>query len=100
MEFHFLYQPLKLAHGVNYLVVLIGVTIAGAKAGIVGVFLTTPVIATLRELLDYVYRKVSEAPEIELSEENKPSLIDQVRSIMERIRLPFRRYTQVEEDKT
>lgn len=37
------------------LIVLIGVTIAGAKAGIVGVFLTTPIMATGKVALNYVY---------------------------------------------
>lgn len=80
------------------LIVLIGVAIAGATAGIAGVFLATPVIATGREILDYVYEKIIQAPELEPPEEERPSLIDRLRSFVGRINLPFRRGSQSKKD--
>jgi predicted PurR-regulated permease PerM len=76
------------------LIVLIGVMIAGAAAGIVGVFLATPMMASGREILNYVYQKIIQAPEKEKPEEEKPSLLDQVRGLIGRFRLPFRRSIQ------
>jgi len=70
------------------LIVIIGVTIAGATAGIAGIFLATPIIATGRELFNYVYEKILEEPDIEPPEEEKPSLVDQVRSFIKRIPIP------------
>jgi len=72
------------------LIVLIGVTIAGAKAGIVGVFLATPIMATGKELLEYVNRKINQEPEEKLPpEEDSPSFMEQARSYLKKIRLPF-----------
>lgn len=74
------------------LIVLIGVTIAGATAGIVGVFLATPIIATGKELLEYVNRKINQEPEVKLSPEREgTSFTEQARRFIGRIRLPFRR---------
>jgi predicted PurR-regulated permease PerM len=78
------------------LIVLIGVTIAGAKAGIVGIFLATPVIATGRELLEFVYNKIIEAPEQESPAPPKASFWGRVRSVVGRLRLPRRQKDQVE----
>jgi predicted PurR-regulated permease PerM len=63
------------------LIVLIGVTISGATAGIAGIFLATPIMATGRDLLNYVYEKVIAAPEPEWEspEEDNPSILDRVR---------------------
>jgi hypothetical protein len=80
------------------LIVLIGVAIAGATAGIAGVFLATPIIATGREILDYVYEKIIQSPESEPPEEDQPSLIDRLRRFVGRINLPFRRGNQTKKD--
>ena len=77
------------------LIVLIGVTIAGAKAGIVGVFLATPIMATGKELLEYVSRKINQEPEVKSPpEEEQTSFTEQMRSYIRKIRLPFRRAGQ------
>ena len=74
------------------LIVLIGVTIAGATAGVAGIFLATPVMATGRELLIYVYEKIIAAPEPEREppEEDQPSMMVQVRDFVSKFRLPIR----------
>jgi len=77
------------------LIVLIGVTVAGTTAGIVGVFLATPIMATGKVLLDYVSRKINQEPEFKLPpEEDRPSFTEQARSFVGRIRLLFRRAGQ------
>jgi predicted PurR-regulated permease PerM len=43
---------------VHPLVILAGVLVGAAAAGVLGVFLAAPVIASLREILGYLYRKV------------------------------------------
>ena len=43
---------------VHPLVILAGVLVGAATAGVLGVFLAAPVIASLREILGYLYRKV------------------------------------------
>jgi predicted PurR-regulated permease PerM len=73
------------------LIVLVGVTIAGAQAGIAGIFLATPIIASGRELFHFVYDKIVEIPEEEPPEEEKPSVRDRVAAFAGRMRLPFRR---------
>ncbi len=85
--------PQILGDAVNLppLIVIVGVVIAGAQAGIAGVFLVTPIIATGREIVDYLYAKISESPEVEPPEEGQPSLGDQLRGLLGQIRLPFRR---------
>jgi len=73
------------------LIVLIGVTIAGAKAGIAGVFLATPIMATGKVLLEYVSRKINQEPEVKPPpEEEQTSFTEQMRSFIGKIRLPFR----------
>ena len=73
------------------LVVIIGCVIGGAAFGLLGVFLATPVISTGKELFSYLYNKILEPPpEIKLPEE-KPSLMDSLRGLTQRIRNPFRR---------
>ena len=75
--------------------VLIGVTIAGATAGIAGVFLATPMMATGKELLMYVNRKINQEPEIKPPPDvDKPSFIEQVRDFLGRNRLPSGRAGQ------
>jgi len=68
----------------------VGVTIAGAQAGIAGVFLATPMIATGRELFIYVYDKIREVPDIQPPEEDKPSLRDRILGLAGRFHLPSR----------
>lgn len=81
------------------LVVLIGVTIGGTQAGIVGVFLATPVMATGREIFEYIYDKIREAPEIEGPEEQRPSITDQIRGWISRVKLPaFRRDRSIQKN--
>ena len=74
------------------LIMLNGVTIAGATAGVTGVFLATPVMATGRELLIYVYEKLIAAPEPEREPPNddQPSTMDQVRGFARNLRLRTR----------
>jgi len=43
---------------VHPLIILAGVLVGAATAGVLGVFLAAPVIASLREILGYLYRKV------------------------------------------
>ena len=85
--------PQILGDAVNLppLIVLVGVTIAGAQAGIAGIFLATPVIATGRELFTYVYAKIREVPDREPPVETGPSLRDRLLGLVARIRLPARR---------
>ncbi|HET7011510.1 MAG TPA: AI-2E family transporter [Anaerolineales bacterium] len=43
---------------VHPLIILAGVLVGAATAGVLGVFLAAPIIASLREVLGYLYRKV------------------------------------------
>jgi hypothetical protein len=43
---------------VHPLIILAGVLVGAASAGVLGIFLAAPVIASLREILVYLYRKV------------------------------------------
>ncbi len=72
------------------LVVLVGVTIAGTQAGIVGIFLATPMMATGKELLTFVYDKIIAASEPEPPEEDQISLMDQVSGYLKKLRWPKR----------
>jgi len=83
--------PQILGDAVNLppLIVLVGVTIAGAQAGIAGIFLATPMIATGRELFIYVYDKIREVPDIQPPEEDKPSLRDRILGLAGRFHLPM-----------
>lgn len=72
--------PRILGDAVNVppLIVLVGVTIAGAQAGIVGVFLATPMIASGGVVLQYILAKINEVPEIIQRPDESPSLGGQV----------------------
>lgn len=72
------------------LIVLIGVMIVGAQAGIAGIFLVTPIMATAKLLVEYVYRKINQKQENDSPGGNRPSVMDKVRGFLSRIRLPFR----------
>jgi len=74
------------------LIVLIGVTIAGATAGIAGIFLATPMMATGKELLNYVYDKVISVPETVQppSDEDQSSMMDQLSGFLKNLHLPSR----------
>ena len=72
------------------LVVIVGVTIGGAAFGLLGIFLSTPVISSGKEIFGYLYDKILEPPEVEDPPEEKPSLMDTVRGWAGRIRLPIR----------
>ncbi len=70
------------------LVVLIG-TIAGAGAfGIMGALLATPVIATGNLVFRYIYRKIIEDQPVEPPIEEKHGFMDNIRSLISRVRLP------------
>jgi predicted PurR-regulated permease PerM len=43
---------------VHPLIILAGVLVGAATAGVLGIFLAAPIIASLREILGYLYRKV------------------------------------------
>ena len=72
------------------LVVIIGVMVGGTVAGILGVLLATPVIATGRELFSYLYDKILEPPEMPAPPEEKPSMLERIRCRVTQLRLPFR----------
>jgi predicted PurR-regulated permease PerM len=70
------------------LVVILGVVIFGALFGILGIFLATPVISTGKEIYAYLYNKILEPPPVHVPPEDKPGLLDTLRGIVSRIRLP------------
>jgi hypothetical protein len=70
------------------LVVILGVVIFGALFGILGIFLATPVISTGKEIYAYLYDKILEPPPVQVPPEDKPGLLDTLRGIVSRIRLP------------
>lgn len=76
------------------LVVIIGVMVGGTVAGILGVLIATPAIATGRELFSYLYDKILEPPEMPTPPEEKPSLLERIRGRVTQLSLPFRRRTQ------
>jgi predicted PurR-regulated permease PerM len=71
------------------LVVILGVMVGGTVAGILGVLLATPIIATGREVFSYLYNKILEPPEVETPPEEKPSLLDLLRGRVRGLKLPF-----------
>jgi predicted PurR-regulated permease PerM len=73
------------------LVVILGVMVGGTVAGILGVLLATPMIATGREVFSYLYNKILEPPVAEAPPEEKPSLMDSVRDRVRHLKLPFGR---------
>ncbi|MFN2152109.1 MAG: AI-2E family transporter, partial [Anaerolineales bacterium] len=70
------------------LFVIIGVVIGGSAFGLLGVFLATPVISTGREVFMYLYNKILEPPPEPPVLEEKPSLLDTVRSYAARLPRP------------
>ena len=81
---------------VSPLVVIIGIMVGGSVAGILGVLLAVPIIATGREIFMYLYEKILELPEPDEPPEEKPSLLDAVRDRLRRVKLPFgQRHEQV-----
>lgn len=72
------------------LIVLVGVTIGGAKAGIAGIFLATPMVASGKELLSFIFDKITSTSEILPPDEEQISVIDKVRGYLRRIHLPNR----------
>jgi predicted PurR-regulated permease PerM len=73
------------------LAVILGVMVGGTVAGILGVLLATPFIATARELFRYLYDKILEPPEQPQPEEPKPTFLDSIGNRIRNIRIPFRR---------
>jgi predicted PurR-regulated permease PerM len=71
------------------LVVILGVMVGGAVAGILGVLIATPIIATGREVFSYLYNKILEPPEVEKPPEEKPSFMDSLRGRVRGLKLPF-----------
>jgi predicted PurR-regulated permease PerM len=71
------------------LVVILGVMVGGTVAGILGVLLATPIIATGREVFSYLYDKILEPPEVEEPPEERPSFLDSLRGRVRGLRLPF-----------
>jgi predicted PurR-regulated permease PerM len=68
------------------LVVIIGVSIGGTTLGILGIFLATPVIATLREVFRYLYDKILEPPVVAELAPAAPSLMERLRGWLKRFR--------------
>jgi predicted PurR-regulated permease PerM len=73
------------------LVVIVGCVIGGAVAGLLGIFLATPVISTSKIIFAYLYNKILEPPPVIEVEEEKPSMRDTFRGLTQRIRSPFQR---------
>lgn len=73
------------------LVVILGVVIGGALFGILGVFLSTPVISTGKEIYSYLFDKILEPEPVEKPPEDKPDLMESIRKFAGRLRLPGRR---------
>jgi predicted PurR-regulated permease PerM len=69
------------------LVVLIGVFVGASTVGIWGVLLSTPIIATGREVFLYLYNKILEPPEPAFPPQEEPSLIDSLRGLVRRVGL-------------
>jgi predicted PurR-regulated permease PerM len=72
------------------LAVILGVMIGGTVAGILGVLLATPFIASGREVFRYLYDKILETPEETAPEERQPSFLDTIGKRIRSVRLPFR----------
>jgi predicted PurR-regulated permease PerM len=73
------------------LVVIVGVMIGATVAGILGALLAVPIIATGREIFEYLYDKILEPPPEPPPPEGKPSLLDSVRDRLSQLTLPFGR---------
>jgi predicted PurR-regulated permease PerM len=70
------------------LVVIIGCVVGGAVFGLLGVLLATPVISTGKEVFGYLYNKILEAPPEAHQPEENPSIMDTLKGITKRFRLP------------
>jgi len=73
------------------LVVIIGIMVGGAVAGILGVLLAIPIMATGREIFVYLYDKILEPPVEEAPPEKKPSFLDSIGDRIRGLKLPFGR---------
>lgn len=73
------------------LAVILGVMIGGTVAGILGVLLATPFIASGREVFRYLYDKILESPEETGAEERQPSFLESIGKRIRSVRLPFRK---------
>ena len=73
------------------LVVILGVMVGGTVAGILGVLLATPFIATGREIFEYLYDKILESPDYLEPEEEKPSFLESIGKRIRSLKLPFPR---------
>jgi predicted PurR-regulated permease PerM len=73
------------------LVVIIGVMVGGSVAGILGILLAVPIIATGREVFMYLYAKILQLPEAE-PPPKKPSILDAARNRLRSVKLPFGRH--------
>jgi predicted PurR-regulated permease PerM len=71
------------------LIVLIGVIVGGSAFGLLGAFLSTPMIATFDQIFRFTYRKIQEQPPVDAPEPEGPGLIQKVtgflRQTVERI---------------
>jgi predicted PurR-regulated permease PerM len=68
-------------------IVLIACLAGGAAFGILGVFLATPVVATVRMLFGYFYKKILESPPLEPEKPEKPSFWDNLGNYFNNLRL-------------
>ena len=74
------------------MIVLLGVFIGGALFGVLGIFLSTPVISSGREVFMYLYDKILEKPPAEIvPEEKKPSWKDSLKSAMQKMKFSSRK---------
>ncbi len=76
------------------LVVIIGVVVGGAVYGLLGVLLATPIISTGKVIFFYLYDKILEPPPVVQPPDEKPSLVDSLKGLTKRFRLPIRRREQ------
>jgi len=70
------------------LLVIVGIMIGGSVAGILGVLLAVPIMATGRELFMYLYEKILPLPEVEEPPKKKGAFLDAVRGRLSRVKLP------------
>jgi len=70
------------------LVVIIGCMVGGSIAGILGVFLAAPVIASAKVIVGYLYDKILEKPPLPPDAEPEQSLLDSVRGWLAKIPRP------------
>ena len=70
------------------LIVLLGVFIGGALFGVLGIFLSTPVISSGREIFMYLYDKILEKPPVEKApeEEKKSSWVNSFKNTLKKMK--------------